>query len=247
MGRSYNGISINTSKNTHEKVFELLDKKDLSQVIVDIPSGGGAFVARLKDAGYKNIYAVDIENILEIEHDHFFVGDMTKTLPFENESCDIVVCIDGIEHISKQFDFIGEVHRILKKRGEVIISTPNISSLRSRFKWLFTGHHHKCNSPLDENNPNPLHHISMISLPEMRYLLHTNGFIIKRITTNRIKPVSWLYTFLLPFVFLSTYYVYFKAGKKYNLSGINKQVLRQMFLKDVLFGETLIVKAVKKG
>jgi len=241
---SYKGISINTSKNTHERVFELIGL-DTNLSLVDIPSGKGAFVQRLKDAGFKKVIAIDIENILEIEHGDFIEGDMTKTLPLSDNSCDIVVCIDGIEHISKQFDFVSEVNRVLKDKGAFVISTPNISSLRSRWKWFMTGHHHKCNSPLDENNPTPLHHIDMISFPEIRYLLHTNGFEINEVTTNRIKPISLIYSFFIPFVYMSTWWVYSKTGKKQGTSEINKSIFRSMFSRDVLFGETLIVKAAK--
>ena len=213
MRRNYKGIRINTSKNTHETVFDLINK-DLSSTVLDIPTGNGAFVQRLKDAGFKNIIAIDIENILEIEHENFIEGDMNKPLSLSDACCDTVVCIDGIEHISRQFDFVKEINRIVKKQGELIISTPNISSLRSRWKWLTSGHHHKCNSPLDENNPSPLHHIGMISFPEIRYLLHTNGFRLSEIKTNRIKPVSWIFLFILPLVYLNTCLVYHKSGKK---------------------------------
>lgn len=244
MRRNYKGISINTSKNTHETVFELVGKNS-NKIVLDIPSGSGAFVQRLKDAGFKNIMAVDIENILEIPHDNFIQGDMTKTLPISNNSCDILVCIDGIEHIKRQFDFVEEANRILSDQGEIIISTPNISSLRSRWKWFWTGHHHKCNSPLDENAPNPLHHIGMISFAEIRYMLHTSGFSITEIRTNRIKPVSLLYSLFLPLVYLSTYWVYVRTGKKEGTLSMNKSILRQIFSREILFGETLIVKAVK--
>ena len=241
---SYKGISINTSKNTHERVFELIGL-DTNLTLADIPSGRGAFVQRLKDAGFKKVIAIDIENILEIEHDDFIEGDMTLTLPLSDKSCDVVVCIDGIEHISKQFDFISEVKRVLTDKGKIVISTPNISSLRSRWKWLMTGHHHKCNSPLDENNPTPLHHINMISFPEVRYLLHTNGFEINEVTTNRIKPISLIYSFFIPFVYISTCWVYARTGRKQGTSEINRSIFRSMFSRDVLFGETLIVQAVK--
>jgi len=228
MRSTYKGISINTSKYTHERVFSLING-DFNQSIVDIPSGSGAFVQRLKDAGYKKITAIDIENILEIEHADFAAGDMTKTLPLSDESGDVVTCIDGIEHISRQFDFVKEINRILKNQGEFIISTPNISSLRSRWKWFATGHHQKCNSPLDETNPSPLHHIGMISFPEIRYMLHTNGFKVSEIRTNRIKPISWIYVLILPFVYLSTAWVYYKTGKKQNLEELNKGGFNRQF------------------
>lgn len=244
MTRNYKGVSINTTKYTHETVFHLIPE-DKDNIIVDIPSGSGAFVQRLKDAGYKKIIAIDIENILEIEHNDFIVGDMTKTLPLSDNACSIVLCIDGIEHISSQFDFVSEINRILKENGVIIISTPNVSSLRSRWKWFLTGHHHKCNSPLDEKNPTPLHHIGMISFPEIRYLLHTKGFKITEVTTNRIKPISWLYSIFIPLIYISTCWVYFTTGKKQGTLEINKSIFNIMLSRKVLFGETLIVKAIK--
>lgn len=244
MRRSYRGISINTSKNTHEKVFSLIEK-DKNSKIVDIPCGAGAFVLRLKDNGFNNIVAIDIDNNLEIDHDEFLIGDMVKDIPLEENSINVLICIDGIEHISQQFHFVKEVNRILKAGGEFIFSTPNISSLRSRWRWFMTGHHNKCKTPLDENNPSPLHHIGMISFPEIRYLLHTNGFQIEKVTENRIKPISWLYVIFVPFSFLFTSLVYYNYGKKEGTSTINKEVKKTMFSKAVLLGETLIVKAIK--
>jgi SAM-dependent methyltransferase len=244
MRRSYRGVSINTSKNTHEKVFSLIEK-DTKSKIIDMPSGSGAFVLRLKDNGFNNVIAIDIENILEIDHDNFLIGDMTKDIPLENDSVDVLICIDGIEHINPQLHFVKEVNRILKIGGEFIVSTPNISSLRSRWRWFMTGHHNKCTTPLDENNPNPLHHIGMISFPEIRYLLHTNGFRIEKVITNRIKLISWLYVILIPFSFLFTSLVYYNSGRKKETSTINKEVKKKMFSRAILLGETLIVKAIK--
>jgi hypothetical protein len=85
----------------------------------------------------------------------------------------------------------------------------------------------------------------MISYPEIRYLLHTNGFRIIEIRTNRIKAVSWIYLCLLPLVYFSTYLVYRRTGKKQNLRELNRNVFQNMFTKEVLFGETLILKAIK--
>ncbi len=244
MRRNYKGISINTSKNTHETVFEMIEK-NTDKVVADIPSGSGAFIQRLKDAGFRELIAIDIENILQIEHDKFVQADMTKPFPISDKTCDILVCIDGIEHIDEQFFFIKESHRILKDEGEIVISTPNISNLRSRWKWFITGHHHKCNSPLDETNPNPLHHIGMISFAELRYMLHSNGFIIEDIRTNRIKPIAFIYSIFLPFIYLTTLLVYSKRGKKEGTSRINREIFKQIFTKEILFGETLIIKAKK--
>jgi ubiquinone/menaquinone biosynthesis C-methylase UbiE len=242
--RDYNGISINTSQNTHETVFGMVSSTAAMRV-VDIPCGSGAFIQRLKDNGYRNVLGVDICDDLSIEHDGFVVGDMTAQLPLEDSSVDTLVCIDGIEHIDRQQDFIAEAFRVLRSGGELIISTPNISALRSRWKWFLTGHHNKCNSPLDESHPSPMHHIGLVSLPELRYLLHSVGFRITTVCTNRIKPVSWAYLPMVPLVYLATSLVYRSRGKKDNTGQLCCEVKRQMFSKAVLFGETMIVRAVR--
>jgi ubiquinone/menaquinone biosynthesis C-methylase UbiE len=245
MRNSYKDISINTAKNTHETVFKMVNKNKNAK-IVDIPSGAGAFICRLKDNGYDNILAIDIENSMKIDHEEFSIGDMTETLPIGGNSIDTLVCIDGIEHIARQEDFVKEVHRILTKGGEFIVSTPNISSLRSRWRWFLTGHHNKCKSPLDEKNPTPMHHIGMMSLHEIRYMLHVNGFEIIEVATNRVKFINYVYAFWLPLIYLITSGVYLKSGKKEGTSKVNAEVKKMMFSKSVLFGEVLILKAMKK-
>jgi len=245
MRNSYKGIEINCAKNTHEKIFKLIpDNKKLS--IADIPCGYGAFVKRLQDSGYEKILAIDIQNILQYDFDNFYIGSMTDRLPQKKQSLDVVVNIDGIEHIDEQFKFVKDVSRVLKKGGLFLISTPNISSIRSRWRWFMSGHHNKCKAPLDEKNPNPLHHIGMISFAEIRYLLHVNGFKIKKITTNRIKPISYLYSIFIPLIFLYTFFSYKKSGKKENTKEINSEIFKQVFSPAVLFGESLIIKAEKQ-
>ena len=51
------------------------------------------------------------------------VGDITKT-DFEDESWDVIVCVQTLEHIPNIFDVSGETSRILKKGGFLIIDSP---------------------------------------------------------------------------------------------------------------------------
>ena len=63
MKNSYKSIEINCAKNTHEEVFKLITKNKLAKII-DIPCGFGAFIKRLNDAGYSNVFGLDIQNTL---------------------------------------------------------------------------------------------------------------------------------------------------------------------------------------
>lgn len=60
---------------------------------------------------------------LNIEHDKF---------PFKNESIDIVIANQIIEHLKEIFWFFHEVTRVLPVGGSFIIGVPNLASLHNR-------------------------------------------------------------------------------------------------------------------
>jgi len=237
-------IPENTSKNTHKVVYELLKNSGSTGKVLDIPSGAGAFTARLLSNNIE-VYSGDIQNIMEISNDNFHLADMNKDLPFEGNFFDNVVCIDGIEHLERPFDFIRSCHHVIKTGGHLIISTPNINALRSRWRWFWTGHHNKNKAPLNEHEPSFLHHINMMSYQRLRYLLHSSGFKITEVKTNRVKFISYLYGIFTPLSWLFTSWVYRKEESDKAQKESNKEIMRTIFKRPLLFGETMIVKAVK--
>lgn len=235
-------IPENTSKNTHNTVAALLLADGDKQRVLDIPSGAGAFTQRLLSKKIE-VHSGDIENFMEVDNPNFREGNMNERLPYDDGFFDAVVCIDGIEHLERPFDFVTECSRVVKKGGKVIISTPNINSVRSRWRWFWTSHHNKNKVPLNENNPTPLHHINMMAYQRLRYILHTRNFRITSITTNRIKTISWLYIIFVPFAYLATAFVYNKEEKDSGQRTVNKDIRQHLFSKALLFGETMIIKA----
>ncbi len=53
-----------------------------------------------------------------------FVNGSAYEMPFESETFDIVVSCEVIEHVRKPEQLVSEAHRVLKKGGQVIITTP---------------------------------------------------------------------------------------------------------------------------
>jgi 2-polyprenyl-3-methyl-5-hydroxy-6-metoxy-1,4-benzoquinol methylase len=237
-------IREGTTKNTHATVAALLSQEPGCRRVLDIPCGEGAFVSRLRAAGYE-VHAADIQSLCKLAGVPFTRADMNSPLPFADDGFDAVACIDGIEHLERPFDFVRECRRIVRPGGVLLLSTPNISSLRSRWRWLLTGFHNKGKTPLDETAPNPWHHIGLMSFPELRYLLHSNGFRITAITANRVKAVSWLYAPLWPLAWLVTSLVFRRWEKDPAMRRRHAEVRRQLFSTPVALGETLIVKAVR--
>jgi len=235
-------IEENTSRNTHNVVESLLIAEADVCKVLDLPCGEGAFSQRLLRRGL-SVTAGDCEDIIKVDGASFVRCDMNDSLPFPDGFFDGVVCIDGIEHIERPFDYVREVRRILRPKGIFIVSTPNISALRSRWRWLLTGFHNKGKTPLNEARPTPLHHIGLRSFSDLRYMLHTNGFEITEVRCNRIKTVSWLYAPLVPLAWLATLLVFRREEEDPDQRLRNRDILRQLFSIPVLFGETLILKA----
>lgn len=64
-----------------------------------------------------------------------FVQATVPPLPFADESFDYVVSFQVIEHIKRDKEFVREVHRVLKKGGKFIVSTPNRPMSLTRNPW----------------------------------------------------------------------------------------------------------------
>lgn len=102
-----------------------------NKYVLEVPCGMGWGTSLLKSA--KRIFGLDIseeairEAITRYKNNKidFIVGSMEK-LDFQDQQFDTVVCLEGIEHVDKQIgkSFITESHRVLKKDGLLLVSSP---------------------------------------------------------------------------------------------------------------------------
>jgi SAM-dependent methyltransferase len=69
---------------------------------------------------------------------HLFNFDVERdTFPFEDGSFDLVLCNEVIEHLGiDPFHMLSEINRVLRRGGQLILSTPNIASTRGAAKML---------------------------------------------------------------------------------------------------------------
>jgi len=235
-----------TSRHTHRVAAELLAAEPACRRVLDVPCGEGAFLARVRALG-RDGHGADLESRLRVAGVPFVAADMNAALPFTDAAFDAVVSLDGIEHLERPFDFVRECGRVLAPGGVLILSTPNVSALRSRWRWLWTGFHNKGKTPLDETGPTPWHHVNLMAFPELRYALHRNGFRISAIRTNRIKLVSWLYLPLWPVAAVATAAAFRRWERDPAQRRRNAEIWRQLLRPAVAFGETLILKAKRSG
>lgn len=65
----------------------------------------------------------------------FYSGNIPPLGPFTDNSFDVVITFQVIEHIGDDFNFLKEIHRVLKPGGLAIITTPNRPMSLSRNPW----------------------------------------------------------------------------------------------------------------
>jgi 2-polyprenyl-3-methyl-5-hydroxy-6-metoxy-1,4-benzoquinol methylase len=104
--------------------------------VIDVACGGGAYTqpARAALGGGVRFCPVDRQVACaagyRLNHPDATpaIADVTA-LPFRSESFDLALCLDIIEHLDDDVDFLRGVHRLLAPGGWLIVSTHNSRSL----------------------------------------------------------------------------------------------------------------------
>jgi len=160
--------------------------------VLDAPCGGSAALTlALIEKGFHAIGA-DADPKAETPLGNAFAKvDLNAALPWPDQSFDAIFSTEGIEHLENHFSFLREMCRLLKPGGILVLTTPNITALRSRVRFFGSGFFGRDSRPLNESSRHPLHHIGLATFPELRYELHVSGFRLMEVRHTHIKPISY--------------------------------------------------------
>jgi methionine biosynthesis protein MetW len=111
--------------------------------LLDVGCGTGdltIFVAN--KLGIKQIYGVDADkNALSKAKEKgivtFKLDISNEKFPFPDETFDLVLLLDVIEHVENPDNAIKEIHRVLRRRGSLLLTTPNMAAWYNRLLLLF--------------------------------------------------------------------------------------------------------------
>ena len=224
----------------HEAVIRLLRDEPPGRIL-DVPSGEGALARDLIAMGHE-VVCGDIEpSVFKLSDLPCHYLDLNKDLPFPAESFDLVVCVEGIEHIENPHHLIREVRRVLKSDGKVVLTTPNVLSLKSRMHALRLGYpiHFDLMVRREQSVAGEwiVKHLNPISFLELRYLLEEHRLRIIDLDVNKLeRKHSFFYLLLEPLLV--------KKRVKGD-SPAETSVRAILNSRKLLFGEILIVKAQK--
>ncbi|MCS6815616.1 MAG: class I SAM-dependent methyltransferase, partial [Cyanobacteria bacterium] len=109
--------------------------------ILDIGCGSGAWLQRLADRGFQNLWGID-QDIEQFRasgaHVHQVNLDMDNLdLPIQHFG--LITAIEVIEHLENPGRLFYHASRYLDPHGYLLITTPNIHSVGCRLRFLLTG------------------------------------------------------------------------------------------------------------
>ncbi|MBA7480179.1 Ubiquinone biosynthesis O-methyltransferase, mitochondrial [subsurface metagenome] len=125
---SYNQVVIRLLKNTLRNHSDIDDMR-----VLDVGCSDGYLLELIKNKTSikeNQLYGLEIQRIrFVLARDRInnsnFVNASALDLPFKNDSFDIVIATEVLEHLTQPNVYIRELYRVLKNKGFFVISTPS--------------------------------------------------------------------------------------------------------------------------
>lgn len=230
---------------THEKATRVFEAWPREGRVLDVAAGSGAFAHRLVGLGF-TVEACDLyPEQFKAPGVPVKYADLSERLPYDDASFDYLSCLEGVEHLEDQFAFVRECWRVLRPGGRMLLSTPNILGMASRWRYFWTGFFPLATRPMNEHHKAPVHdHIHLLTYYELRYILRTAGFDILGATTDRIRKYGLLHGWTYPIVRFATRRALRREPDPRQREA-NREIAAHMLSRDLLFGRTLMVIAGK--
>lgn len=152
---------------------------------LEIGTGTGTFLARLKDAGFKSVVGVEpstsaIAAALP-ERRAWIREGIFQEADFEPASFDVIVCFMTLEHVLEPGDLVASVFRLLRPGGAFVSVTHDYRS------WV--------NRALGSRSPIvDIEHMQLFSAQSVSTLLTSRGLenVESRAFANAYQPSYWM-------------------------------------------------------
>ena len=171
--------------------------------VLDAPCGEGLLARDLAGLGHE-VWACDRDSTVfrDAAGIKFDLADLNARLPYPDDFFDAVFSLEGIEHLETPAVCLGEFARVLRPGGRLVLSTPNINNVQSRWEYFLTGRFSGFKTlsrrALERPDGDVHWHITAPYFPTLAFLMTGAGLKLNAIEVTMIKTRQWL---LLPLAF----------------------------------------------
>lgn len=117
---------------------EFLSQK-INLNVLELAAGYGWYSKYLHNKGHL-VTSVDIAPHFEQKGINIVQADLEMPIGFKNESFDVVVAWDIIEHINNESQILNEIKRVARKAAIIFISVPHVDDSRIASSYLTYSH-----------------------------------------------------------------------------------------------------------
>lgn len=220
--------------------------------VVDLSAGSGYIAGLFQKAGA----GVSLFDLFPNQNKFCEIAclpiDLQKRFPIDDSAFDIAICAETIEHLPNQYFFFAETARILRPGGTLILTTPNSSSLRSRFSQFLMESEHYSNPAPNEldaftkwpgSNDGYFSKLFISGLLRLRTLAALSGLRIRKVHKTRGSSTSWLLMVFYPWIY---YFSSRNLRRQKRNDSQNVNIYKEIFAlntsTDVLTSKHLIVE-----
>ncbi|MGH7458479.1 MAG: methyltransferase domain-containing protein [Longimicrobiaceae bacterium] len=185
--------------------------------VVDLSCGRGEILSALARDGCTvrgSHYRADDYKLRDSEEPIHLKGipvdegvDLMKPLPYDASSFEVVILTEVVEHLFSHAPLMHEVGRVLKPGGWLVLSTPNLHRLHSRWHFFWTGTHKLIRRRVGwDLSPDDLYayHIGPVDFPLLHTVLYQAGLKVGRVSFTRFKPRHGWLLLLYPLIWFAT-------------------------------------------
>ena len=162
--------------------------------VLDAPCGDGALARELSARGWR-VCAADIAPV-HVDGVTSLRLDLDETLPFSDGAFDAVVSLEGIEHLLSPARCLAELCRVLRPGGRLVVTTPNVNNLQSRWHYLiagrFSGFRPLTRRALTAAEDELVAHVTPPYLPTIVYVLSRHGVTVEHVDVTMVRTRQWL-------------------------------------------------------
>ncbi len=165
------------------KVIKIL-KELPSGRMLDVGCGYGKLSAGLVKMGWQAVGIDIVSGPLQasaVQGVQPIRGDFLSALPFRDQAFDLVFAGEVIEHTTSERALIRDLARVLKPGGQLVVTTPNLVSLRNRIYMLLG------KLPL---NAAAEFHYRVFTLESLTNLVESQGFRVQTVSSSYVLFLS---------------------------------------------------------